>query len=322
MKTRNFELPKSPWGRLIVALFLVGLSAAAHAALQPDSVPPDSTMTLSADAEGSVLRSLTIEGENRIQFDFERPELTVDLDPAQAPGLVWGNAKDVLDRTIPDRFGPLLALSVPGLSPYRPQPWRGGFRAGPVARFRPQTDGVASWQLSVVDARGEVVREFSGEKTPPETITWDGLDAQGAPAIPGLTYSYVFTAHDRAGNRKRFVGEGFEVPPFRLATAAGPVLIFSGDHVAAGNADRPGPLVRETASWLNRSFGPDAPVLVVATAVSVAQAEDLGAQLRDQLLGLIPGDPARIMLQVEVAPGVPQAGCLKVQGAPVAVDGV
>ncbi|HOX24443.1 MAG TPA: hypothetical protein PLL30_01640 [Candidatus Krumholzibacteria bacterium] len=301
---------------LILAASLLPATASPAGTTDPADAAPDSSLILTGDAEGSVLRSLTVEGENRIKFDFERPELTVDLDPAQAPGLVWGDAKDVLDRTVPDRVGPLLALSVAGLSPYRPQPWLAAFRSGPVARFRPQTGDISHWELAVVDARGEVAREFSGDKVPDE-ITWDGLNQQGEPATPGLTYSYVFTALDRAGNRKRYVGEGFQVPPFRLETKRGPLLVFSGADVGAGTgaSAAPSPLVQEVASWLNRSLGPDTPILITVTAPSAAAAEILGERVRGALVPLLPGDPARVVLRFDVLRGGPDSGSVRVEPA-------
>ena len=64
----------------------------------------DSSMALSGGQEGTVFKSLTIEGENRVKITFDRPELSIDLDPSQAPGLTWGSSMDVLNRTVPDRF--------------------------------------------------------------------------------------------------------------------------------------------------------------------------------------------------------------------------
>ena len=108
---------------------------------------------------------------------------------------------------------------------------------------------VAPLPLTLHDVRGRRVRTLlRGDQPAGEReIVWDGRDIGGAPAIPGLTYSYVFTARDRAGIRKRFVGEGFEVPPFRLESEAGPVLVFAGDRVDAGTPERPDALVREAA---------------------------------------------------------------------------
>src|SRR5262249_26877882 len=69
---------------------------AAPAAQKEAPGSPDSAYTLKGGSEGTVFKSLTVEGEDRIRFDIERPELQIDLDPSKAPGLDWGSARDVL----------------------------------------------------------------------------------------------------------------------------------------------------------------------------------------------------------------------------------
>src|SRR4029453_7070180 len=64
-------------------------SAAAKTKAKPITGPTvsasgDSTYTLKSGQEGTVFKSLTVEGEDRIRLDFERPELKLDLDPAKA----------------------------------------------------------------------------------------------------------------------------------------------------------------------------------------------------------------------------------------------
>ena len=88
------------------ALAAAVLAFAGPAIAAADEAAADSTMVLEGEQEGTVFRSLTIEGENRIRIDFERPELLVELDPASAPGLSWGSSRDVLDRTVPDLVTP------------------------------------------------------------------------------------------------------------------------------------------------------------------------------------------------------------------------
>src|SRR5438552_8489738 len=62
-------------------------SVAPSAAAAPQSTSAESdSMTLKGGQEGTVFRNLTIEGEDRIHVDFDRPELVLDLDPAKAPG--------------------------------------------------------------------------------------------------------------------------------------------------------------------------------------------------------------------------------------------
>ena len=95
---------------------------------------------------------------------------------------------------------------------------------------------------------------------PPEEITWDGRSSRGEPVTPGLTYSYVFEAFDRAGNKRNFVGEGFRLTAYRLAT-----LAFVGGPSEAAHLRRVADCVRQAEGWdlpgilhpYPRRFAPD-----------------------------------------------------------------
>lgn len=281
-------------------------------ALPKGAAAEDSTMTLRGGQEGTVFRSLTVEGEDRIHFEVERPELKLEMDPTQAPGLEWGSARDVLDRTIPDEMTPLLATSAHAVSPYTARPWLHAFASGAVATFRPDVQGVDHWKLTVANWRGETVTSFSGKGDAPKEIVWDGRDAKGAPVMPGATYSYVFEAVDRAGNHRHFVGEGFRVSAFRLETAAATTLVFTGAEMASGGtAPKPGeptPLMREAASWLNQSASLAAPITVTTTARSNDEATALGRQVSQQLAGIVLGDASRLRVETQVASDAPPGG--------------
>jgi len=283
--------------------------------------PADSSLVMAGGQEGTVFRSLTVEGENRIQIQFERPELTVDLDPQQAPGLAWGSALDVLDRTVPDLVTPYLANTASWRSPYTPRPWVNRYATGSLARFQPAVSGVESWKLLVVDSRGEVVKEYADGKKLPKEIAWDGTDIQGNPVAPGLTYSYVFEAFDRAGNKRRIVGEGFQLPPYRLESDQGPIMLISGQQWLAADRDRTNnlaanPYLVETASWLNLYTAPRAPVQVTATARSFEEAKALGQKVQAALAPLLNGDPARLAVVTRVEPGAAEGGSLRIGPAP------
>ena len=282
------------------------------------AVSEDSTMTLRGGQEGTVFRTLTVEGEDRIHFEVERPELKLEMDPTQAPGLEWGSARDVLDRTIPDEMTPLLATSAHAVSPYTGRPWLHAFASGAVATFRPDVDGVDHWKLTVANWRGEPVTSFSGKGDAPKEIVWDGRDAKGAPVMPGATYSYVFEAVDRAGNHRHFVGEGFRVSAFRLESPAATTLVFTGAEMAVGAggaAAKPGeasPLMLEAASWLNQSASLAAPITVTTTARSNDEATALGRQVQSQLAGIVLGDAARIRVETQVASDAPPGGAASI----------
>ena len=282
-------------------------------------------MTLRGGQEGTVFRSLTVEGEDRIHFEVERPELRLELDPTKAPGLEWGTARDVLDRTTPDLMAPLLAGSAREASPYTGRPWLSHFASGAVARFRPAVEGVESWKLSVANWRGETVTTFQGKGDPPKEIVWDGRAANGTAVMPGRTYSYVFEAVDRAGNRRNFVGEGFRVAAFRVTNESGTALVFTagemserssapgmtgGAPMMAPGANNAPPVILEAVSWLNQVATPAAPIVVTATARSAEEASALAQRVQSQLGVLLIGDASRLRAETRIESDAPPGGAV------------
>jgi len=280
----------------------------------------DTAQTLKGGQEGTVFRALTVEGEDRIHFEVERPALDLDLDPEHAPGLEPGDPRVTLERDGPDFAAPLLALTAREASPYLARPWLTQFADGSVASFRPQVTAVDRWRLTIADSRGQQVAGFEGRGAAPREIRWDGRTRSGRPALPGLTYSYVFEAFDRAGNKRNFVGQGFKIPPLHLATAGGPLLVFSGEDLssslARGPSSSPGAaplIVLEAASWINHEADPARRLRVVATARSAEQANALAAEVARQLRTLTLGDPARIQAAAEVVADSPSAGTVRIE---------
>lgn len=303
---------------------VAGATSAPAATSAPTVAAPraaDSTMTLRGGDEGTVFRTLTVEGEDRIHLELQRPELRLELDPEKAPGLDWGSARDVLDRTTPDLAAPLLAASARERSPYVGHPWLSHFASGVVARFRPAVTDVESWKLSVASARGETVMTFEGKGVPPKEIAWNGLSSTGAPVLPGLTYSYVFEARDRAGNKRNFVGDGFGVSAWRFETANGPALAFSGSELRGAPSARDGrpaagdaapPVVVEAASWMNQSARPAQPLRIEATARSAEEADRLGGSVARWMGPMLIGGAARLQVATEIRPDAPEQGAVRV----------
>jgi hypothetical protein len=289
-------------------------SGAAPAPTTSTTEKQDSTYTLKGSAEGTVFKSLTVEGEDRIRFDIERPPLNVDLDPSKAPGLEWGSARDVLDRTVPDLKAPMVASSSHQPSPWIAHPWLSGFASGAVARFRPELKAVERWKLTIVNARGEAVANYQGRGEPPREIVWDGRSQGGAPVVPGLTYSYVLEAHDKAGNKRNFVGQGFKVTAYRLDTPQGPMLTFAGRELPTMDPRRPAtdtgstPLLIEAATWINQAPNPNKPVRVTASARSFDEANALAGAVVKQMAPYLIGDPARVQTTAEVRADAPEGG--------------
>jgi len=281
--------------------------------------PGDSVQTLKGGQEGTVFRSLTIEGEDRIRIDYQRPELTLDVDPEQAPGLASGGPAAVLERGAPDFSAPLIGSTAREPSPYLAHPWLQRFTAGAVARFAPAVQGVERWRLTIADSRGDAVASFEGHGEPPRQIAWDGRTRFGLLAVPGLTYSHVFEAWDKAGNKRSFVGQGFDVSAYRVDSAEGPILVFSGAElsVAPGApATAVAPIVLEAAGWINHGATADRRYRIVVTARGQEQAGALLGDAARQLALVTLGNPARIERQSKLDPQAPVAGTVVIAPVP------
>lgn len=285
----------------------------------------DAGMTLRAGQERTDFRSLTIEGEDRVQFEVERPELALELEAENVPGLESGGAADVMNRVAPDLTTAYLGISSRLPSPYVARPWLRQFVSGPVARFQPNVKGVERWKLVVLDSKGEVVRTFEGKGDAPKEIAWDGRSQSGSLVTPGLTYSYYFEAFDKAGNKRNFVGDGFKVSAYRVDAPGGPVLVFSGQSViqalkngraygmGSGNGSRGTPaVILETVSWINQASSVSQPIQVTVSARSYEQANLLAKQVASTMTELALGDPSRVRATAEVAPDAADGGVVRV----------
>lgn len=276
----------------------------------------DESMTLQGGEQGTALPSLTIEGEDRIRIEFDRPTLEFALDPRSAQGLDLGEMAAIIEREPLDLTGPMLDVSKDERTPYLGRAWADELKTGPVAKFRPQLEKVERWKLTIADSRGQTVREFEGKGAPPKELEWDGVTASGAPALPGLTYSYALEAYDRAGNKRNFVGEGFEVSAYRIENDNGLMMLFSGkdvEELASGrNLEVPPPLVLEVVSWINQAGRLDQPIQVQATARSFELANALAKGVAAHLAEHVIGDAVRIQPLAQVESDAPNDGTLVV----------
>ena len=64
----------------LCVLVLIAACAATAGAASVGTTPADSALVLQGNSEETAFRSLTVEAENRIHFEFARPELTIELD--------------------------------------------------------------------------------------------------------------------------------------------------------------------------------------------------------------------------------------------------
>jgi len=161
------------------------------------SAAPDSGMTLRGGQDRTDFRTMTVEGEDRVHLEVERPQLTLDLDPEKVGGLESGTAGDVLNRVAPDLMTAYLESSSHGQSPYLAHPWLRLFATGSVARFQPNVKDVDRWKLMVADSKGQTVTTFQGKGDPPKEIAWDGRSQGGALCPPSSTGVTSRTARSR-----------------------------------------------------------------------------------------------------------------------------
>jgi hypothetical protein len=274
-------------------------------------------MKLRGGEEGTLFESLRVEGEDRVRVRFERPALSLALDTGGAPGLEWKSVQNVIDRIGVDMLSPYLARSAGERPLCYTRPWLNGFSTDDVARFRPAIEGVDRWRLLVADSKGDTVASFEGKGKPPKEITWDGRSRKGGYVAPGLVYSYVLEAYDRAGNKRNFVGEGFEIPSYRVDDDGVHTMLFSGAELAPKTADYgaaapPSVILLEVASWVNQKKDLEAPVRVEITARDFREAKHLADEITRQLTPLLLGNPLRIQTATNVEPDAPARGTVAV----------
>lgn len=302
----------------ILVAAAVPATGTTHAPALPPPGGTGSAPPVLPPGDGGSLGSLDVEGTSAIRIRFERPTLRVDLDPLAAPGLQSSTTIEVLERATPDLARPLLQAALAERSPRTPRPWLAAFTTGSLARLRPDLKGVASWQVEIVEAGGAIVGTRAGQGAPPREIPWDGLRDDGSPAWAGLACSHVLTARDKAGNTRRFVGDSFVVPAFRVETTAGPCLLFSAqqwrDATGEGGVS---PLLVELATILNLRVDPGRQVVVTVTAATAGEAEQTGREVLAALAPRLGGAPGRLVLAPVVAAGAPPGGTLRVAPAPL-----
>jgi hypothetical protein len=312
-----FAMPSSfvIFAFVVVAVFIAPVDTFASDG-GDTKAPADTAMTLHGGDEGTIFKSLRIEGEDRIRIEFDRPALDLALDARTAPGLDFEIVRAALTRNNPDFVMPYLALSAVTRGPLYARPWFDTFVTGSVVRFRPALEGVERWRLDVADSRGNTVMSYEGSGKPPKEINWDGRTLDGTPAPPGLTYSYVLEAYDRAGNKRNFVGEGFDLPPYVVQDGQQFALLFAGKELRSvasqTGSELPAPILFEVATRINQSATADLPVRVEVTARSFEEAKRTADMIVGDLTPLMLGDPLRVQPITTVEPDAPDAGTVRI----------
>lgn len=130
-------------------------------------------------------------------------------------------------------------------------------------------------------------------------------------------YSYVLEAKDKAGNRRNFVGPGFEVAPYRIEKDGQFRIVLSGASlIGPGAASRPvgmsDPWVLEAASWMNQYCTPEQTIEIHVSARNHEMAEAMGEIVRVQMAEQLPGSPLRLRVTTEASSEAPRAGVVTI----------
>jgi len=303
------------WKQICAGMAVIVLTAgSANTLMADEKSESDSTIKLEGGEEGTTLKSLTIEGEDRVRIEFERPLLSLSFDPSSAPGLEWDNVWPLISRDLIDSATPLVAGSAFQPTHFRPRPWFGEFRTGGVATFKPALKSVAKWSLIVANSKGESVVTFSGKGNPSKEIVWDGRSSDGTPVAPGLTYSYVLEAYDEAGNKRNFIGDGFKLPSYAIDTDQESMMIFSADRLKRSDSDGDDPkILLEAITRINQIGTSQTPVRVHVSARTSNQARSIADDIVRVMRPLVLGDPARIQASTEVEPSAPEHGSVAIR---------
>jgi hypothetical protein len=222
----------------------------------------------------------------------------------------------VLQRSGIDLETPFLEASVAVSPRGLADAWTQEYRTGGVVRFHPNLEDVHRWRLEILDARSDTVAVFEGRGNPPDELSWDGVRLDGTPASPGLAYSYVLIASDKAGNRRTFPGSGFELPPYRIEGDDHAVFLLAGKDLPAGWSTRssgpPPSLLLETASRLNQRGRIDDAVEVRAGGRTFEESRALGEAVASALQRHLLGDPSRVRVVTDVRDDSPAGGTLSI----------
>ena len=136
------------------------VAATARSLPEPPLKTGQDPVSLSRDPNASPLRTLTIEGEDKISIEFGRPEIGMDLDPRSAPGLGWIETWDQIAF-----FPALTSRTALDSAVHLGTPWIQSLAQDDVVVFRPEAPEMNSWRLTIVDVEGNRVSKVKVERS-------------------------------------------------------------------------------------------------------------------------------------------------------------
>jgi outer membrane protein OmpA-like peptidoglycan-associated protein len=116
----------------------------------------------------------------------------------------------------------ILVASLPNLTSTEGNAAKGAPFVMPVPE-----GGVTGWRFDITDAKGQLVRSFSGKSGAPENIFWDGLDSNGVAVRDPEKARFKFTVTGAEGEKSTDARKAVR-SPFNIATAEGRIQRVSG----------------------------------------------------------------------------------------------
>ncbi len=157
---------------------------------------------------------------------------------------------------------------------------------------------ILEWRFSILDPKGNPFHEFTGEGSPPDTITWNGRAQNGELVQGGWDYSFTFSVKDVMGNTTEIDGM-IPVDLLQIQTTDALVMTISGitfeqnsstlvDSGVVGTRNRE--LLKRISGFLAQK--PNTKVRIVAHAI-ITQYEDPEAATKQHAEELLPLTEAR-----------------------------
>ncbi|KAA3613874.1 MAG: hypothetical protein DWQ05_16495 [Calditrichaeota bacterium] len=235
-----------------------------------------------ADSSSNVLDDVVVQAQFKGVFEEDKLPLATNFDYSNETVIEnrvnWNSLAEVENETASAEKEVILPLHFS-------QPQFAQIQPAPVKAFRLKFENLQRWQLNITSGDGSQFRQIAGEGNPPESISWDGLSTNKDPLLAGRNYAYSFTAVDKAGNKRTFPGNSFQVPAFflelgdSLLIGLGQKTLFSDDglRLLPGSID----YAREVATLIRYKMnGPQK----VQVAFQTATGEKFLQMVADELV--------------------------------------
>lgn len=153
-----------------------------------------------------------VKGEYKGTIDEMKPEILLKFDIFEIVESYAGEKGFIYDKEL-IKNSDIASTPLPTLaSDQLFHSWLTGINRGEIAIFHPHYgQGVAEWELVIVDGAGTVFKTFSKEGKPDKRIVWDGRGENNQMLDVGSTYTYYATAVDKIGNKSRVMGKEIRV---------------------------------------------------------------------------------------------------------------